>query len=171
MHASRLKTILRRRLRRGDAVCGSSWPWIVLLAMAIALATLYVACEAPAFGASRLGGARLVGDVEDFQRDAAAIEPFAFAQEQQSIARELPTRASSFAGDVQERTDGMALPIDFVELDLVDVGLLASDGVGVDAGQIEDQLRREFYPARPEQQSAHADHHRAEIGHSIFHSR
>src|SRR6478735_2104062 len=103
MHAARLKAILRRRLRRADATGGSRWLWLVLLAMSIALATLYIACEAQAFGASRLGGVRLIGDVEDLERDATAIEPFAFAQKEEAIADELPRRAAPFAGDVQQR--------------------------------------------------------------------
>src|SRR6185369_9557728 len=45
MHADRLKAILRRRLRRDGRACGANWLWLVLLAMSIALATLYVASE------------------------------------------------------------------------------------------------------------------------------
>ena len=68
--------------------------------------------------------------LEELERDAATIESLALAQEREAVAGDLPGRAPSFARETQQRVHGVALPIDFVQVDLVDVGLLAIDGVG-----------------------------------------
>src|SRR5439155_2003002 len=127
MNAAQLKTLLQRRVRRTPPPRRPG-AWLAALVVLLGFATFYMCCERDVMSGSA-NGVCSVGEIIDLERDAAAIEAFALAQQQQAVSRNLPRRTPDFAGETQLQRRCVGLAIDFIEIDIVSVRFLPFDRV------------------------------------------